>query len=98
MMYRVSAALRSAKSFKNIAMAAAKNIAETTGEAATALFVQLGIMAQAERENRRRNRYVKRWSRHVSYNNCGLNGARAVSRRRRQIASGQLRAANGLSI
>jgi len=96
MMYRRAAALHSAKSFRNIAVAAAKSIAETTGEAATALFVQLGIMKRAERENRRRNRFIKRQKRHHNYAGHGLNGPRAVARRLRQIEAGSLREANGL--
>lgn len=96
MMYRPSAAMRSAKSFKSIATAAAKSIAEATADTVTSLFVQLGIMERAERENRRRNRFMKRWTKHHNYAGHGLNGPRAMARRQRQIAAGSLRAENGL--
>lgn len=96
MMHRPSAFRASARHFKNVAAAAAKSIAEAAADATTALFVQLGIMERAERENRRRNRFMKRWAKHHNYAGHGLNGPRATARRQRQIAAGSLRAENGL--
>lgn len=96
MMYRPFSAFRSAKAFKNTASAAAKSIAEATTDTVTALFVQLGIMERAERENRRRDRFIKRRNKHSNYSAYGLNGPRAVARRLRQIEAGSLREANGL--
>lgn len=50
----------------------------------------------AWRENRRIERLAKRYRLSVRYANAGLNGARAVERRMRQIAAGQITHANGL--
>lgn len=88
--------MRSARSFAHIAANAAKSIAEATADKVTELYVQLGIMAQAERETRRRHRFMKRHTHFARNAAAGLNGKRAVARRLRQIAAGSLRAENGL--
>lgn len=51
-------------------------------------LASLGIIDRAERENRRRDRHIKRARRSHSYWAYGLNGARAVARRRRQRETG----------
>lgn len=40
---------------------------------------------------------IKRYRRFLAYRKNGLNGPRAVARRARQIARGQLTASNGLA-
>src|SRR4051812_43437932 len=95
-MYRASIARQSARAFKQISVDANKSILEMGGEMLLAFFQQSGIMSQAERMNRRRDRTISRYNRHYSYGCVGLNGHRAMDRRRRQIAAGSLRAENGL--
>ncbi len=94
MMYRRHAAQHSAKTFDNIASIAQVVVGMVAGFFET--LVKMGVFAQAERENRRRTRYAKRWTKHHNYMGHGLNGTRAMARRRRQIAAGSLRAENGL--
>jgi hypothetical protein len=45
---------------------------------------------------RKRRRIMKRRAKASTFHAAGLNGVRAIARRRRQIAAGQLTAANGL--
>jgi hypothetical protein len=94
MMYRRHAAQHSAKSYDNIATKAETETGSLSQFFATLL--KLGVFAQAERENRQHNRAAKRQKRNSMYSASGLNGERAMARRRRQIASGFLREANGL--
>lgn len=94
MMYRRHTAQHSAKMFDNIASAAQVMVGTVAGFFET--LIKLGVFAQAERENRRINRVNKRNNRHTTYFANGLNGARAMARRRRQIAAGSLRVENGL--
>lgn len=54
------------------------------------------VYKQAQRENRQRDRGIERAIRHKFYRWEGLNGPRALARRRRQIVNGQLTFANGL--
>ena len=49
------------------------------------------IQAFMRRMQRRMDRYNKREAKHAAYAMAGLNGDRAVARRRRQIAAGSLR-------
>lgn len=95
MMYRRHAALHSTKIFDNIAAVAGAAASGVAG-AAIAMLHKLGIIEQAERENRRYNRVAKRSRCNSAYSASGLNGARAVARRQRQIANGSLRRENGL--
>lgn len=94
MMYRRHAAQHSAKNFDNVAAKAEPNVGMTA--AFFSMLQKLGIFAQAERENRRYNRVAKRERHSSSYSTFGLNGERAMARRRRQIANGSLRRENGL--
>lgn len=48
------------------------------------------IWNAAWRDNRRMDRFQKRQHKHTTYFRAGLNGSRAVARRLRQIAAGQL--------
>lgn len=89
MMYRRHAAQHSGKTFDNIAAKAFP--AMGTLAAFFATLQRMGIFAQAERENRRYNRVAKRHAKSGAYYANGLNGPRAVARRRRQIERGQLR-------
>lgn len=61
-------------------------------------MVSRALMDQAWRENRRYDRIAKCQKKHSSYMESGLNGERAIARRRRQIANGSLRHENGLQI
>lgn len=88
MMYRRHAAQHSAKNFDNIA-SKAEPAAGITAAFFAALH-KLGVFAQAEQENRRFNRLAKRRTKSSAYYANGLNGPRAVARRRRQIERGQL--------
>ena len=88
MMYRRHAAQHSAKSFDNIAAKAEPNVGITA--AFFSMLQKLGVFAQAERENRRFTRVAKRRAKSSAYYANGLNGPRAVARRRRQIERGQL--------
>lgn len=58
-----------------------------------AFLVQMGVIDRAERENRRRDRQIKRARKHSSFPYCGK-----LQRERfaRQIAAGQKTAANGV--
>jgi hypothetical protein len=94
MMFRRHAAQFSAKSFENIATAAQTTVGAVSGFFET--LIKMGVFAQAERENRRRTRQFKRYNKHHNYRGHGLNGARAMARRRCQIAAGSLTASNGL--
>jgi hypothetical protein len=96
MMYRRHAAQHSARAADNLVAQNDKASGHGTLEGFFAALMKLGVFAQAERENRRYNRAQKRWKYHASYAAAGLNGARAVARRRRQIANGSLRSENGL--
>lgn len=58
--------------------------------------VSKALLDQAWRDNRRYDRVQKRERHHCSYSSRGLNGPRAVARRRRQIEAGSIRAENGL--
>lgn len=89
MMYRRHAAQHSGKIADNIAAKAEPNVGITASF--FAMLQKLGIFAQAERENRRYTRVAKRHSKHQNYYSAGLNGPRAVARRKRQIEAGQLR-------
>lgn len=93
-MYRRHAAQHSVRAFNNIASAAQSTVGTLAGFFET--LVKLGVFAQAERENRRFNRVAKRQHRNSVYSESGLNGARAMARRARQIAAGSLTTANGL--
>lgn len=93
-MYRRHAAQHSAKQFDNIAANAEPNVGITA--AFFSMLQKLGIFAQAERENRKYDRVAKRQRRNSMYSESGLNGERAMARRRRQIANGSLRRENGL--
>jgi len=86
--------MHSARTFDNIAATAEPNVG-MTGEF-FAMLMKLGVFASAERANRRYNRATKRHNRNSMYSASGLNGERAMERRRRQIAAGSLRAENGL--
>lgn len=76
-----------------------QNIAGAAAATAAALFAEIGALEKAaERLSRQLNRY-RRWNaRHSAYYAAGLNGKRAVERRRRQIAAGSLGTANGLEV
>lgn len=89
MMYRRHAAQHSGKLAENIATKAEPNVGMTA--AFFAMLQKLGVFAQAERENRRFNRARKRDAKSTAYYSAGLNGPRAVARRKRQIERGQLR-------
>jgi hypothetical protein len=56
------------------------------------------LYEQAWRENRQRDRFETHARRHTTYHARGLNGDRAVERRRRQIAASQITKSNGLTI
>lgn len=47
-------------------------------------LASIGLYQQAEREKRRFDRFEKRARKHTTYFAAGLNGDRAVARRRRQ--------------
>lgn len=95
MMYRRHAAQHSAKSFENLAEKVEPNVGIT--QAFFAMMQKLGLFAQAERENRQFDRAAKRHRYHNAYKDAGLNGPRAVARRKRQIAAGSLKRENGLA-
>lgn len=96
MMYRPTASARFARDFMQQAVNAGTNAIAIAGEALLGALVKMGIYEQAMRENRRRERTAKRYSWHARNAAVGLNGTRAMARRRRQIAAGSLRVENGL--
>ena len=96
MMYRRHAALHSAWQADNLVAQNDKASGHGTLEAFFATLMKLGIFAQAERENRKFNSADKRRHKNSMYSASGLNGERAMARRRQQIAAGSLRAENGL--
>jgi len=55
-----------------------------------ALFVGPMLPTWLRRKLRQKQRAEKREAKHAIFHRAGLNGSRAVERRRRQIASGQL--------
>lgn len=89
MMYRRHAAQHSGKIAESIADKAEPNVGISA--AFFARLQKLGIFAQAERENRSFDRAHKRHAKATAYYSAGLNGTRAVARRKRQIERGQLR-------
>lgn len=91
MMHRPHAANRPGKMLQMM-----RAIISLGGAKALDLLGKIGIYEAAERENRRRARQVKRWQKHTTYHASGLNGARAMARRKAQIERGALTAANGL--
>lgn len=95
MMHRAFAA-KSARTYANVVASAALGVKDMAAEAALAFLHKVGIYEQAMRENRRRTREFKRFNKSSNYCAVGLNGPRAMARRRRQIERGQLRAENGL--
>ena len=91
MMYRRNAAQTLRRGFIG---SVADSVTTAVAKMMTATFEAL--YEQAWRENRQRERFEKHARRHTTYQASGLNGHRAVARRCRQIAAGQLTAANGL--
>lgn len=89
MMYRRHAAQQPRR---NAFVAAAGVVAAAVSH----MLALAGVYDQAWRENRQRDRGIARARRHSTYQLRGLNGPRAVARRRRQIAGGSLTVANGL--
>ena len=95
-MYRKHAGRYSAKIFTGIAATAGSTFGTVAGFLAT--LQKLGVDRAERRQRRRMERIEQRWRYHSSYGEVGLNGPRAVERRQRQIARGQLRAENGLVV
>jgi hypothetical protein len=71
-------------------------VADAVHTAVSAMLAIAGVYDQAWRENRQRDRLEKWQLKHSTFHARGLNGDRAVARRCRQIASGELTSANGL--
>lgn len=92
MMYRRNASLT--PRIDHLQDAAGRSFATMAISAVRGFLAQFGIIEQAERENRQRNRVEKRSFKHASYSFTG--GAREQDRRRAQIERGQLTASNGL--
>jgi hypothetical protein len=80
MMYRRNAAQTPRPADKTTHM----SFGQMAAQAVLDFLDKAGIINRAERENRRRDRHLKRAKRHSSYFTNGLNGDRAVARRRRQ--------------
>lgn len=95
-MYRPNKARTPRRASK--AVEAAKAVLGAVKYMSQAIFAAGGLFDEAIKENRRRDRITTRWRRHNSYAAVGLNGPRAVARRVRQIAVGQLRRENGLCV
>ena len=98
MMYRRHMAQHSARAAEHLVAQNDKQSGHGTLEGFFAALMKLGLFAQAERENRKFNRVDKRQKRNSMYSASGLNGERAMARRRRQIANGSLRVENGLCV
>ena len=64
---------------------------QDAGALLAASMQRLSMIQQAERVYRRWNRANKRLQKHTTFHASGLNGARAMQRRRTQIAAGSLR-------
>ena len=93
MMYRRNAAQTPRPADKTTHM----SFGQMAAKAVLDFLVSSGLMDRAERENRRRDRHLKRAKRHTSYFTNGLNGERAVARRRRQRLKIEARRAESLS-
>lgn len=96
MMYRPTAAAATARRFMRIAIDAGTNAIATVVDALKGAMISAGLYEQAMRENRQYDRAQKRFNWHQRARDTGLNGPRAVARRRRQIEAGSLRVENGL--
>jgi hypothetical protein len=96
MMYRPTVAVKAVREFARQAVAAGTNALAFANDAVFGKLIAAGIYDQAMRENRQFNRVQKRGNKHHNYMGYGLNGPRAMERRRRQIAAGSLRVENGL--
>lgn len=93
-MYRRNAAITPRTDHR--ALASQISTADAIKGVVLSMLMKVGLLDQAEREHRRWEREHKRTNKHTTYFKNGLNGERAVERRRRQIAAGSLRAKNGL--
>jgi hypothetical protein len=80
MMYRRNAALTPRPADKTVR----QSFGAMAAQAVLDFLVSSGLIDRAERENRRRDRHIKRERRSQSYYVGGLNGERAMARRRRQ--------------
>lgn len=94
MMYRRNAA----QTPRTEQISAASQMSFMDGVTAAVRAMLQTVYEVAHRENRQRDRGIARKQRHTTYQAKGLNGDRALARRRRQIAAGSLTASNGLVV
>lgn len=91
MMYRPNPAAAAARRYSNIMKAAGTAALTFAADALLGALVSAGIYEQAMRDNRQMDRSKRRDGHSARNALAGLNGKRAVARRQRQIAAGQLR-------
>lgn len=82
MMYRRNAAQTPRPG--SFSLTADKSFATMAAGKILEFLASMGVIALAERENRKWNRLHKRQRKHTTYFAAGLNGERAMARRRRQ--------------